>query len=165
MEKIKEKLRENALLVENALKEYFATDDADIKELLDSERYSIFAGGKRIRPFLVIEFCRMLGGSDEAALPFASAIEMIHTYSLIHDDLPCMDDDDLRRGIYLYSSYCRKISRKAGADGDRHKCERENAKRSNGSCVSKQIFSDHSCKCKQNKRCRAARRRADQNSP
>ena len=98
MDKIKEKLRENAALVESALEKYFAPDDEDIKNLLESERYSIFAGGKRIRPFLVLEFCRMLGGSDKAALPFACAIEMIHTYSLIHDDLPCMDDDDLRRG-------------------------------------------------------------------
>ena len=98
MDKIKVRLNENALLVESALKEYFGRDDDDIKNLLDSERYSIFAGGKRIRPFLVLEFCRMLGGRDEAALPFAAAIEMIHTYSLIHDDLPCMDDDDLRRG-------------------------------------------------------------------
>ena len=98
MDKIKVSLNENALLVESALKEYFGRDDDDIKNLLDSERYSIFAGGKRIRPFLVLEFCRMLGGRDEAALPFAAAIEMIHTYSLIHDDLPCMDDDDLRRG-------------------------------------------------------------------
>jgi geranylgeranyl diphosphate synthase type II len=56
------------------------------------------AGGKRIRPFLVIEFCRLFGGKTEAALPYAAAIEMIHTFSLIHDDLPCMDNDDLRRG-------------------------------------------------------------------
>lgn len=55
-------------------------------------------GGKRIRPFLVLEFCRMFGGSDAAAMPYACALEMIHTFSLIHDDLPCMDDDDLRRG-------------------------------------------------------------------
>ena len=64
MDKIKERLNENALLVEGAMKEYFDRDDPDIKELLDSERYSIFAGGKRIRPFLVLEFCRMLGGRD-----------------------------------------------------------------------------------------------------
>ncbi len=98
MEKIKERLKENALLVESAMEKYFSENDGDISTLLESEKYSVFAGGKRIRPFLVLEFCRMLGGSDEAALPFACAIEMIHTYSLIHDDLPCMDDDDLRRG-------------------------------------------------------------------
>ena len=66
--------------------------------LYEAERYSLLAGGKRVRAALVLETCRMLGGKDEAALPFACAIEMIHTYSLIHDDLPCMDNDDLRRG-------------------------------------------------------------------
>lgn len=63
-----------------------------------AERYSLLAGGKRLRPALVLEFCRICGGEPEAALPFACAVEMVHTYSLIHDDLPCMDDDDLRRG-------------------------------------------------------------------
>ena len=72
--------------------------DEDFESLLASEMYSLMAGGKRIRPFLVIEFCRLFGGSTEAALPYAAAIEMIHTFSLIHDDLPCMDNDDLRRG-------------------------------------------------------------------
>lgn len=62
-------------------------------------RYSLSIGGKRIRPVLVLEFCRLCGGDIYAALPFAAAIEMIHTYSLIHDDLPCMDDDDMRRGM------------------------------------------------------------------
>lgn len=66
--------------------------------LADAMRYSLLAGGKRIRPILALEFCRMLGGDVEAALPAACAIEMIHTYSLIHDDLPCMDNDTLRRG-------------------------------------------------------------------
>ena len=61
-------------------------------------RYSLMAGGKRVRPALTLEFCRLFGGDPEAALPFAAAVEMIHTFSLIHDDLPCMDDDDLRRG-------------------------------------------------------------------
>ena len=61
-------------------------------------RYSLLTGGKRLRPVLVLEACRLCGGAVEDALPFAGAIEMVHTYSLIHDDLPCMDDDDLRRG-------------------------------------------------------------------
>lgn len=64
----------------------------------EAMRYSLLCGGKRIRPCLVLEFCRLCGGEDAAAMPFAAAVEMIHTYSLIHDDLPCMDDDDLRRG-------------------------------------------------------------------
>lgn len=67
-------------------------------DLYDAMRYSLLAGGKRIRPVLVLECCRMCGGEPAIALPFAGAVEMVHTYSLIHDDLPCMDDDDLRRG-------------------------------------------------------------------
>ena len=66
--------------------------------LAEAMRYSLLAGGKRIRPMLVLEFCRVSGGDVEAALPVACAIEMLHTYSLIHDDLPCMDNDELRRG-------------------------------------------------------------------
>ena len=61
--------------------------------------YSLGIGGKRIRPVLTLEFCRLCGCDISEALPFAAAIEMIHTYSLIHDDLPCMDDDDMRRGM------------------------------------------------------------------
>ena len=95
---IREALRLDAELVEAKLSEIFSKEDEDIRELLESEKYSLFAGGKRIRPFLTIEFCKLFGGNAEAALPFACAVEMIHTYSLIHDDLPCMDDDDLRRG-------------------------------------------------------------------
>lgn len=64
----------------------------------DAMAYSVDAGGKRIRPVLTLEFCRINGGQLEIALPFAAAVEMIHSYSLIHDDLPCMDNDDFRRG-------------------------------------------------------------------
>ena len=95
---IKNLLMADASLVENELASIFAREDSDINSLLDAEKYSLFAGGKRIRPFLTIEFCKMFGGDVKAALPFGCAVEMIHTYSLIHDDLPCMDDDDLRRG-------------------------------------------------------------------
>ena len=95
---IKKIISEDAALVEQALREYYSESDEDIDLILEAEKYSLFAGGKRIRPFLVLEFCRMFGGKTEDALPFACAIEMIHTSSLIHDDLPCMDDDDLRRG-------------------------------------------------------------------
>lgn len=66
--------------------------------LFEAMRYSLLAGGKRLRPILVFDFCRMCGGEWKAAAPFAAAVEMIHTYSLIHDDLPCMDNDDYRRG-------------------------------------------------------------------
>ena len=66
--------------------------------LVKSMRYSLLAGGKRIRPLLLILTGRSLGAPEEDLYPFAAALEMIHTYSLIHDDLPCMDNDDLRRG-------------------------------------------------------------------
>lgn len=66
--------------------------------LFESMRYSLLAGGKRLRPVMALDFCRMCGGNTEKALPFAAAVEMIHTYSLIHDDLPSMDNDDYRRG-------------------------------------------------------------------
>lgn len=68
------------------------------KKLIESMKYSLEAGGKRVRPCLVFEFAQLCGENPEKAAPFACAVEMIHTYSLIHDDLPCMDDDDLRRG-------------------------------------------------------------------
>jgi len=66
--------------------------------LFEAMRYSLFAGGKRMRPAFTLAACETLGGEPEAAVPFAAALEMVHTYSLIHDDLPAMDDDDLRRG-------------------------------------------------------------------
>ncbi|MEZ3453359.1 MAG: polyprenyl synthetase family protein [Oscillospiraceae bacterium] len=68
------------------------------RKVAEAMEYSLSAGGKRIRPVLTLEFCRVCGGDPEAALPAACALEMIHTFSLIHDDLPCMDDDDMRRG-------------------------------------------------------------------
>ena len=72
--------------------------DARYHKLVESMRYSLTAGGKRLRGILVLEFCRMCGGDADAALPVACGVEMLHTYSLIHDDLPVMDNDDLRRG-------------------------------------------------------------------
>lgn len=84
--------------VELKLNELLPEEDLPQANLIRSMRYSLLAGGKRIRPVLVLEFCRLCGGDPQAALPFACAIEMIHTYSLIHDDLPCMDNDDMRRG-------------------------------------------------------------------
>jgi len=85
-------------LVDSKLSEFFNPSGMSYDGLLESMHYSLTAGGKRIRPTLVLEFCRISGGDVEKALPVACAIEMLHTYSLIHDDLPCMDNDDLRRG-------------------------------------------------------------------
>lgn len=81
------------------LMDVYSADKAPHQQICaEAMRYSLEAGGKRIRPVLVLEFAKMLGGSEEAALDAACALEMIHTFSLIHDDLPCMDDDDMRRG-------------------------------------------------------------------
>ena len=85
-------------LVDSKLSEFFNPSGMSYDGLLESMHYSLTAGGKRIRPTLVLEFCRISGGDVEKALPVACAIEMLHTYSLSHDDLPCMDNDDLRRG-------------------------------------------------------------------
>ena len=90
--------KEYKTLIDAELSEYFKPSGLSYDGLLDSMRYSLTAGGKRIRPMLVLEFCRISGGDAEKALPVACAVEMLHTYSLIHDDLPCMDNDDLRRG-------------------------------------------------------------------
>ncbi len=76
----------------------FAEEGCGYEELAEAMKYSLQAGGKRIRPMLALEFCRVCGGNIKDVLPAAIAIEMIHTFSLIHDDLPCMDDDDMRRG-------------------------------------------------------------------
>ena len=91
------RLEEDQRLVEEALQGRFQASGryADLTEAME---YSLLAGGKRIRPVLTLECCRLCGGEAEAALPFACGVEMVHTYSLIHDDLPAMDDDDLRRG-------------------------------------------------------------------
>lgn len=83
--------------IEDALAAYVQEFPAH-GQLKEAMGYSLLSGGKRIRPVLVLEVCRLFGGAVDQALPFACALEMIHTYSLIHDDLPCMDDDDLRRG-------------------------------------------------------------------
>lgn len=98
MREMERLLKQSAQNTESYLKEYFVSSEADLAPILEAQTYSLLGGGKRIRPFLVFEFCRMFGGEEKAAAPFACAIEMIHTYSLIHDDLPCMDDDTYRRG-------------------------------------------------------------------
>ena len=85
-------------MVEKALDRYVSTQRCNNDHVLEAMRYSVLGGGKRIRALLVLNFNRILGGAANDAMEFAAAIEMMHAYSLIHDDLPCMDDDDLRRG-------------------------------------------------------------------
>ena len=96
---MKEQLKERIALVDSVLDKYLAIKDNPQKTIYEAMRYSVFAGGKRLRPVLMLLFCEMCGGDVNEALPFACAMEMIHTYSLIHDDLPAMDNDDLRRGM------------------------------------------------------------------
>ena len=85
-------------LVENKLNSYFIAKNERYASLLESMRYSLLAGGKRIRAIICIKFCEAAGGKQEDALNAACAIEMLHAYTLIHDDLPCMDNSDIRRG-------------------------------------------------------------------
>jgi len=94
---LKEKMTEYTAITDEALKSYL--EQGDMPALLrDSMSYSLFAGGKRLRPCLTLASCELAGGKIQDALPAACALEMIHTYSLIHDDLPAMDNDDMRRG-------------------------------------------------------------------
>ena len=94
-----ERSREYREHIETYLKNFYGKFENEPQKLLyKAMEYSLLAGGKRLRPIFVFEFCRMCGGDWKKATPFAAAVEMIHTYSLIHDDLPCMDNDDYRRG-------------------------------------------------------------------
>lgn len=96
---LEQRCAEYTQYLEIYLKDFYGQfHDMPQKPLLDAMEYSLFAGGKRLRPIFTFEFCRMAGGDWKKAAPFAAAVEMIHTYSLIHDDLPAMDNDDLRRG-------------------------------------------------------------------
>ena len=98
MSSYSERLNEYISMVNNELDRLLPAQKIPQQVVIDAMRYSLLSGGKRIRAVLVLEFCRMCGGDVAAALPIACAVEMLHCYSLIHDDLPCMDDDDLRRG-------------------------------------------------------------------
>ncbi|WP_343090095.1 polyprenyl synthetase family protein [Clostridioides difficile] len=94
----KQCLKEKASFVEKVLKEYMPKEEGYQKTVIEAMNYSLSVGGKRLRPILTLEACKIVGGNEDEAIPFAIAIEMIHTYSLIHDDLPALDNDDLRRG-------------------------------------------------------------------
>ncbi|HYA03475.1 MAG TPA: farnesyl diphosphate synthase [Syntrophobacteria bacterium] len=96
---LKSYLESRRLMVEEALRTSLPVEEGPDARVVDAMRYSLFAGGKRLRPILCLAAAEAVGGPPQAAMPVACALEMIHTYSLIHDDLPAMDDDDLRRGI------------------------------------------------------------------
>ena len=84
--------------IEKILKKYLPAEEGYQKTVLEAMNYSVLAGGKRLRPMLMQETFRMFGGEGDLVEPFMAAMEMIHTYSLVHDDLPCMDNDEYRRG-------------------------------------------------------------------
>ncbi|WP_042271879.1 polyprenyl synthetase family protein [[Clostridium] dakarense] len=94
----KQSLKERANYIEALLNRYMPKEEGYQKTIMESMNYSLRAGGKRLRPILTLEACKVVGGNEEDVIPFAVAIEMIHTYSLIHDDLPALDNDELRRG-------------------------------------------------------------------
>lgn len=97
------------------LSEYYPAESGEERMLCEAMNYSVAVGGKRIRPMLLLESCRMFGGDPEAAKPFAAALEMIHTYSLVHDDLPAMDNDRYRRGsLTTHARYGEAIGILAG---------------------------------------------------
>ena len=91
-------LKERTAYVEKIVYDYCPKEEGLQKIIIEAMNYSLKAGGKRLRPMLVLETLRLFGGDEKEAYPFMAAMEMIHTYSLIHDDLPGMDNDDLRRG-------------------------------------------------------------------
>ncbi len=95
---LKQYLEARRLMVEEALEVALPKQDGPESRVVEAMRYSLFAGGKRLRPILCLAASEAVGGEVQAAMPAGCALEMIHTYSLIHDDLPAMDDDDLRRG-------------------------------------------------------------------
>ncbi|UCF02743.1 MAG: polyprenyl synthetase family protein, partial [Deltaproteobacteria bacterium] len=95
---LKQYLEDRRLIVEEALELALPQQDGQENRVVEAMRYSLFAGGKRLRPILCLAASDAVGGDLQAAMPAGCALEMIHTYSLIHDDLPAMDDDDMRRG-------------------------------------------------------------------
>lgn len=95
---IRQELKKRALEMEEILKQYLPIEEGFQKTVLEAMNYSVLAGGKRLRPMLMQETYRLFGGEKRIIEPFMAAIEMIHTYSLVHDDLPAMDNDEYRRG-------------------------------------------------------------------
>ena len=95
---IDKSIEEYSERISKALIEHLPVANDGQKSVVMAMKYSLTNGGKRLRPILVLEFCKMCGGDTEKAMAYACAVEYVHTYSLIHDDLPCMDNDDLRRG-------------------------------------------------------------------
>jgi geranylgeranyl diphosphate synthase, type II len=112
---LKDFLDQNLILIEQQLKVLIPTSEAPYRQLFDAAQYSTLGKGKRIRPLFALMLCHALGGDKNAALVPACALELIHTYSMIHDDLPCMDNDDFRRGKpTLHKAYNDPLALLAG---------------------------------------------------
>ena len=98
MVNFQDELKKRTEEIEAVLKSYLPREEGFAKTMAQAMNYSVLAGGKRLRPMLILETCRMFGGEDKLAYPFMAAMDMIHTHSLVHDDLPALDNDDYRRG-------------------------------------------------------------------
>ena len=98
MVNFQDELKKRTEEIEAVLKSYLPKEEGFAKTMAQAMNYSLMAGGKRLRPMLILETCRMFGGEEKLAYPFMTAMEMIHTHSLVHDDLPALDNDDYRRG-------------------------------------------------------------------
>ena len=98
MVNFQDELKKRTEEIEAVLKSYLPKEEGFAKTMAQAMNYSLMAGGKRLRPMLILETCRMFGGEEKLAYPFMTAMEMIHTHSLVHDDLPPLDNDDYRRG-------------------------------------------------------------------
>lgn len=98
MVNFQDELKKRTEEIEAVLKSYLPREEGFAKTMAQAMNYSVLAGGKRLRPMLILETCRMFGGEDKLSYPFMAAMEMIHTHSLVHDDLPALDNDDYRRG-------------------------------------------------------------------
>lgn len=98
MVNFQDELKKRTEEIEAVLKSYLPREEGFAKTMAQAMNYSVLAGGKRLRPMLILETSRMFGGEDKLAYPFMAAMEMIHTHSLVHDDLPALDNDDYRRG-------------------------------------------------------------------
>lgn len=113
--KIEALLRDYQTKMQNRLDILLPENDSLYSKTVRAARYSLLAGGKRLRPILLLEFYKLCGGNDDCAYQLAAALEMIHTYSLIHDDLPCMDNDDYRRGrLSCHKAFGEDIALLAG---------------------------------------------------
>ena len=133
---IKSEINLRAEAIEELLKKYLPAEEGYQKQIMEAMNYSILAGGKRLRPMLMQETYRLFGGQSKVIEPFMAAMEMIHTYSLVHDDLPAMDNDEYRRGKIRrpYVWFCADRSSDGRCRGCRNVYQQQNLPAFNGGC-------------------------------